>query len=745
MRGAALGSLLAASLVASTSCGSSSAGPAGSVADATAPASPGVLPIGYDAYRHGDLLPSIRLGVRTYMRSTYDRAGGNEAADASHYLREIAPGDDVPLDVEGTGTAWFFRANHWHGSPWGFVIDGADNAVADTATATPDHPPATSTFIPASAFPPPFGLTYATTQGSDVSWLPMGFTRSLSVTHGHSDYGTGYFIYSLYDPGAPMSQPIEAWAETQTPPADVVAILSAAGTDTAPSGAGVTSRSGTVTLPATGSVTIADLDGPATVRVLRLVVPAAQSAQAAIEAAHLRITWDGRASASVDAPVLLLFGTGTLWNRANAEFLVKSLPAVVQFVPSGIELSLYFPMPFSKSAHLELVGGGAGAAGIGWQLRTVPLAASSPPWGYFHATYVDHGTPVPGRDLVLLDTTAVEGGGAFCGNFVGTSFIFSDAANLGTLEGDPRFFFDDSQTPQAMGTGTEEWGAGGDYWNGGAITTLPLAGHPVGAPGPAQATSQQDAIESAYRFLIADAFPFGKSARIQLEHGGTDDSTEHYRSVAYWYGRPGACLLMTDALHVSDAADEAAHGYTSPDASGVDTLTSRYEWGVDHVGATEIYPATTDTGRHTTGTSELTLAIRPDNHGVLLRRKLDYGFADQRALVYVADATPSTPAAAFALAGTWYLAGSNTCAFVDAPTETGVATPVVETSNRQWRDDEFILPAALTSGRDHVRVRIVFTPRSPVAPVAPGIAVGPRAWSEYRYTAYSYVIPELVP
>lgn len=112
----ALGSLLAAAVAVGASCGSSSAGPA-STADATAPASPGSLQIGYDAYRHWDLLPSLRLGVRTYMRSTYDRAGGNEAADASHYLREVAPGDDVPLDVEGTGTAWFFRANHWHGSP----------------------------------------------------------------------------------------------------------------------------------------------------------------------------------------------------------------------------------------------------------------------------------------------------------------------------------------------------------------------------------------------------------------------------------------------------------------------------------------------------------------------------------------------------------------------------------------------------------------------------------------------------
>ena len=96
---------------------------------------------------------------------------------------------------------------------------------------------------------------------------------------------------------------------------------------------------------------------------------------------------------------------------------------------------------------------------------------------YFHATYRDHSSPVQGEDLVLLDTTDTEGSREWSGHFVGTSFIFSHNANLTTLEGDPRFFFDDSRTPQAQGTGTEEWGGGGDYW-GGQTMTLPFAGAP---------------------------------------------------------------------------------------------------------------------------------------------------------------------------------------------------------------------------------------------------------------------------
>ncbi len=214
-----------------------------------------------------------------------------------------------------------------------------------------------------------------------------------------------------------------------------------------------------------------------------------------------------------------------------------------------------------------------------WELATEPFTGPPAQVGYFHATYRDHGVPVPGHDLVLLDTTQAEGGGDWCGHFAGTSFTFSDAAVLTTLEGDPRFFFDDSRTPQGQGTGTEEWGGGGDYWNGGQIETLPFAGHPVGAPSLQQAQGPEDLVESAYRFLVADVMPFGRNARIQLEHGGIDDSTEHYRTVTYWYGLPGACLVPTDTIHVGDPADEAAHGYVSPDASAVESLTSAVRAG----------------------------------------------------------------------------------------------------------------------------------------------------------------------
>jgi hypothetical protein len=714
-------------------CGSSSS-PSPPAPSAPPPPSVPTIPVGFDAYRMWSRLPSILLGARTVMRSTYDRSGGNEASDASHFLRRDSGDESVALDLQGPGVLYFARANLWHGSPWHYVVDGTDNVVSESATADPDQPIPGSVFLPSAAFPEPLAFTWSTSAGSDLSWVPIPFQRSLVIADGRTYFGTGYYIVQQLPDGAEdASQPIETWSESSVPPGDVLDWIGSAGQDIAPTGPAVSTYAGTVTVAAGQTVTLADLGpAPATIRALHLDVPLASVA--ALENATLRVTWDDRGAPSIDAPVPLFFGAGTLFNRSSAEYLVKGLLANIRFDAEAVHLAMYYPMPFFHRAQIELAAGAEPIGDVGFEVRTEPSDDLPALTGYFHATYVDQGVPVPGHDLVLLDTTQAEGGGSWCGSFAGTSFIFSEAANLTTLEGDPRFFFDDSETPQAYGTGTEEWGGGGDYW-GGLTTTLPFAGHPVGAPSPEAAVNAEDAVESAYRFLLADAMPFGRNARIQLEHGGVDDSTEHYRTIAYWYGRPGACLVPTDALHVGDPADEAAHGYLSPTSSPVQSITSRYEWGVDHLDGVEIFPATTDTGRTMTGDTELTLAVDPANRGVLLRRKLDYQIADQRAEVYVAtDAEGS----AFEYAGIWYLAGSNACVFSFPATELGAAEDTVETSDRRFRDDELLLPRRLTEGRSSIRLRIRFAPQ--LQPLVPGGGPPYAAWSELRYTAYSYVL-----
>jgi hypothetical protein len=721
---------------------------------ASAPAAPAgeppAIPVGADAYLQWERWPYQRLGDRAYMRSTYDRRGGNESADASHFLYQERDDFNVTLDVEGRGALYFARYNHWHGSPWHYEVDGTGHIVQESSSADPTKPVPNSVFLPEALFPNPLTWTWSQTKGADLSWVPVPFDRSFRMAYSRTRYGTGYYIYHQYMRGAKLSRELRPWDGKTPPDPAVPKLIARAGTDLAPrpgtpegDAAGVRAESGEVALKANEPVQLVRIDrAPSMVRALELSAP--KESAVALGRARLRVTWDGRQHASIDAPVALFYGTGTLYNRDAKEYLVRGFPVHVRFDAERVHLACYFPMPFFKSAKIELVGPGEPVEGVRWSVRYTPFRDPANHVGYFHATYADHPAPEAGKDLVLLDTRTAEGGGDWSGHFTGTSFVFSHNAFLGTLEGDPRFFFDDSQTPQGYGTGTEEWGGGGDYW-GGRTMTLPFAGHPVGAKDVKSAKDDEDKIESAYRFLLADLMPFGKNARICLEHGGTNESREHYETVTYWYGAPAASLVKTDEFQVGDEASEKAHAYRSPDASPPTEVTSRYEWGVDRLKGREVYPAHTDRGRVTKGTSEFTLKLDPKNLGVLLRRKLDYSYPNQRAEVEVADASSGQAGEAlkWEKAGAWYLAGSNTCVYSDPKGELGATLHNAQTSNRRFRDDEFLVPRDLTAGRSAVRVRVRFTPVT--RPLFPGHPLPELGWSEMRYDCYCYVMPNFDP
>ena len=695
------------------------------------------------------------------MRSTYDRTGGNESADASHFLFMKEEDHNVTLDVAGKGVLYFFRANHWHGSPWHFIVDGQDNLVRETGTADPVHAKKRfehTAFLPEQAFPRPLAWTWAVTKGADLIWTPVPFRRSLQLAYSRTRYGTGYYIYHLYANEAQLSRPLHTWDSSQVPDPGVLALIGRAGTDIAPQH--IRKRSGKLRLDKP-QLQLAQLQkAPAVVRALKIRLPLEKAIE--LERIRLRVTWDGAAYPSIDAPLCLFFGAGTLYNRDQREYLVKGFPVNIRFdyAQQQVELACYYPMPFFRSAQFELAGIPPGQdAEISYEIRYAPYKVPAAYSSYFHATYRDIPSPEPGRDLTFLDTRGVEGRQEWSGSFAGTSFIFSHQAFLGTLEGDPRFFFDDSRTPQAYGTGTEEWGGGGDYW-GGQNMTLPFAGHPCGAAKKSEARNEKDQVESAYRFLLADLMPFGRRAVIRFEHGGENLSTEHYEAVTYWYGLPAPWLVKTDSLDIGNPASEQAHDYVSREASAVERITSRYEWGIDVYPAApwgldraklagydslvgrEVYPAHTEDGRYTRGASAFTVKLAPGNTGALLRRTLDYSFPNQKAEVYVADAASAADSAAWEHAGTWYLAGSNTCMYSDPRGELEKRRLNTQTSNRRFRDDEFMIPTRLTKDRPAIRVRVQHVPVE--QELFPGFPFPKKsAWSELRYDVYSYVAPRL--
>ncbi len=332
-------------------------------------ADPPVIPTGLDAYRLWARWPYQRIGARAYMRSTYDRRGGNEGADASHFLYQLADDFNVALDVQGPGILYFARYNHWHGSPWHYEVDGKDTLVRESSTADPLHPAEDSVFLPEKLFPNPLAWTWSQTRGADLSWVPIGFTSSFRMAYSRTFYGTGYYIYHQFTPGARLSQPITAWDSGSEPAADVLDLIRRAGSDIAPAqGAeGTVAQSGKLDLPAGGLATVwHDPRGPRMLRALEFSVPREQ-AQAFGES-RLEITWDGRRQPSVDTPLSLFFGAGILYNRDGREYLVKSFPMVIRYTTDRVYLSCYFPMPYfpvgaDRTAGRTATGHGSGVEG----------------------------------------------------------------------------------------------------------------------------------------------------------------------------------------------------------------------------------------------------------------------------------------------------------------------------------------------------------------------------------------------
>ena len=206
------------------------------------------VPVSFDAYRMWDHWPYQRIGVRAYMRATYDHSGGND--DPSQFLYQLAPDKNVTLDVQGPGILYFARYNHWHGSPWHYEVDGEDHLISESSTPDPLHPVENSTFLPSQLFPSPLAFTWSQTKGADLSWVPIGFEHSFRMAYSRTFYGTGYYIFDQFVEGTNLSQPVHAWDAKTPPPQDVLDLISQAGTDIAPAAGkdGVEEESGSVTL-----------------------------------------------------------------------------------------------------------------------------------------------------------------------------------------------------------------------------------------------------------------------------------------------------------------------------------------------------------------------------------------------------------------------------------------------------------------------------------------------------------------
>ncbi len=138
------------------------------------------------------------------------------------------------------------------------------------------------------------------------------------------------------------------------------------------------------------------------------------------------------------------------------------------------------------------------------------------------------------------------------------------------------------------------------------------------------------------------------------------------------------------------------------------------------------------------------MKLQPENFGVMLRRKPDYQFHNQRAEVSIADASKESQKMPI----------SNPPAFGTQPGRIPAFIPIRRKNsarrsiNCKRRTADFatmnsLVPVDLTKGRSAIRVRVKFTPvETPISHVTKQEPPVERLWSEIRYDAYCYQMPK---
>jgi hypothetical protein len=132
---------------------------------------------------------------------------------------------------------------------------------------------------------------------------------------------------------------------------------------------------------------------PAMIRSLEFSVP--RESAVGFGQVRLRVTWDNRSEPSINAPISLLFGGGTLYHRSSRDYRVKAFPVRIRFGLQRVYLACYFPMPFFRSVRFEIVNDAASRiSGFEWDIHYAPFEDAPNQVAYFHATYRDHPNPV---------------------------------------------------------------------------------------------------------------------------------------------------------------------------------------------------------------------------------------------------------------------------------------------------------------------------------------------------------------
>ncbi|MBO0803266.1 MAG: DUF2961 domain-containing protein [Nocardiopsaceae bacterium] len=640
-----------------------------------------------------DIAQLPQLGLQQRMGHLSSVAPDLSNQDWNNYLYTDSDGGKVIFDEKGPGVLYRLHitlqdpsdANNLHVKVY---LDGASTPQIDETIAAMG----TGTNAP---FLSPLVQDPTVGSGGYTFYLPIPYAKSARVSLSGQQAGLVYWQTDWRS--FPAGTPIRTWTGSEDS-SQVRALWEDAGAYPDPQSGDVTDA-GTTTLPGAGQATVlSDLPGPQELTAIRMkipgVVPTRGTSESILDDTHIRIYWDGESTPSVDAPLGSFFGMGYFGAAPTRDVMMGMLDDGTMY--------MYFPMPFARSARIELVNEMQGSGdkpipGVSYSITHRPFTGSLANVGYFRTAWTPQTVPPapgPGQpNPKPVHWLNVSGAGQVVG-IVESRFSTPTPGrtdrDLGYLEGNVHMWVDGSQTPAWRDNGTEDTFDGGYYFNQGPVEN-PTSGDNI----------KTDNSIAAYRTFIGDPIPFRNHITINDQPGGTPPESKPGAVASYLYSTTDFPLVMyysqqqrmprSDSFNVGDATAAAQHHYAVTGETKSYSLSSTYDSYLHP-------PQVTGQVNAEQGSSQFTLRTDPRNQGVVLRRTYDQAVGRQDADVYVDGK----------LVGPWYQAYGNDVS--------------------RWAQDDFTIPAADTSGKSSISVQLRWVSGSP-------------PWTEAAYSSYSILPP----
>ena len=199
-------------------------------------------------------------------------------------------------------------------------------------------------------------------------------------------------------------------------------------------GGDCTKLSPTVTIPAGGTVTLVDIEGPGIIQNMWFTGYVGHSF-------ILRIYWDNQVYPSVESPLSAFFGCAYDENFVDWDGRYPVLNSAVMLVAPGRGYNCFFEMPFRARCRITMENRSSKPEDL-YYIITGCQKELPENIAYFHASYRQEHPIQKGRSYVIID--GIKGKGHFLGVTLAAGM---NGNNTCWVEGEARMYIDDDEYP----------------------------------------------------------------------------------------------------------------------------------------------------------------------------------------------------------------------------------------------------------------------------------------------------------